>query len=160
MTLFPSQAEKEGTPDSSSPELTPDPAVHDGGPRCLSSKAPFVSPALTEFQPLWFYLEFSRQFCQNWLRGEQIQLLLISNRLSFQGGQFKNVPRSCFEKKVGQGAGAEQGRWVVMTGCQLAVDSHRRVSETWAKKGKKRYGFITKEGQRDEHWLWKYVCLR
>lgn len=62
------------------------------------------------------------------------------------------MPRFCSEKKIGWSAGVEEGWWVVMTGCQLAVDLD--------KKGEKRYYFITKEGQRDECWLWKQVRLR
>lgn len=142
MTPFPLQAserarkrererEREGTRDSCSPELSPDPRVHGGSLKPLLKGAVFF-PALTEFQPLWVYLEFSRQFCQNRLRGEQIQLLLISNRLSFQGADLRMCHGYAMRRSLG--CRAEQGRWVVMTGCQLAVDSHRRVSETEKKK--------------------------
>lgn len=160
MTPFPLQAEKEGggvrgvcvllTP----PHLSRHPIRRfTAGAHCLRSKAPFVSRALIEFQPLRFYLEFSRQFHQNRFSWEQIQLLLISNRLSFRGGQFGEYATVCaLGRRIGRSAGVEAGWWVVMTGCQLAVDLD--------KKGEKRYYFITKQGQRDEHRLWKWARLR
>lgn len=52
-------------------------------------------------------------------------------------GQFRNMPRFCSEDRLDWSAEAEQGRWVVMTGCQLAVDSHKEGG---------RYSFITKKG--------------
>lgn len=71
-----------------SPGLIPDLILHGGGPLPLL-KGAVCFQALIEFQLSWFYLEFSRQFCQNRLRREQIQLLLISNRLSFQGANLR-----------------------------------------------------------------------
>lgn len=92
---------------------------------------------------------------------EKIQLLLMSNRLSFQGANLKMCHGYALQIQVVWVGGTEQERWVVMTGCQLAVASNRRVSERWTKEGEAGgYSFITKEGQRDNHWLWKYVCLR
>lgn len=108
--------------------------------------------ALIEFRSLWFYLEFSRQFCQNRLRREQIQLLLLSNRLGFQGANLG----ICHGYAPRTGLAGVPG-WMRKVSCYDWLS----ISSWFAQRGGGAgYSFITKEGQWDECWLWKYIGLR
>lgn len=157
--MFPLRAERKGTSDSSSPEWTPDPGVHSRAPLPLLKGA--VCFPWSNTIPTFVMLSgvFTPILPKPIVEGEQIQLLLISNRLSFQGTNLKMCHGyALWVRVVGVLGPNKEGELL-----WLAVNWQLRQtgeSVTHEQKKKRGYGFITKEGQWDEHWLWKYVCLR
>lgn len=109
VTPFPSQAEREGTPDSSSPESTPDPRVHCGGPSA-SPQRHRLFPGSNKIPPFMILSGVFTPILPKPIEERANSAATDLKQIEFPRVQIKNVPQLCFKKKVGCGAGAEQGR--------------------------------------------------
>lgn len=98
VTLFPLQAKSEGTTDSCLPDWSLDPRVHFRGLLPLLKGTICSSAWNSSLHD--FYQEFSRQFCQNQLKKQKIQLLLISNRSCSQWVNLRMCYAYVWKKKL------------------------------------------------------------